>query len=239
MKRVNADILELKSPEYVANRIFYTPSETNLRQGSACVFGPIGTPYEDCPMLYAFELPEGFPFDSPKVTFHTYDGQTRFHPNMYVEGKVCLSILGTWSGPSWASTMRISTVLITLQSLMDNKPLMHEPGYASGSGEVHYQYADWVEHSCMRYIVKLAKASHGVKGAKHPEHFLPFVEEFEKQLPDILKRLEVRLKDRLNTNRQKERTITGLPYSMGGMTMYKELLDEVVKLNGNQSESKK
>ena len=239
MKRVNADILELKSLEYVANRIFYTPSETNLRQGTACVFGPIGTPYEDCPMLYTFELPEGFPFDSPKVTFHTHDGHTRFHPNMYVEGKVCLSILGTWSGPSWASTMRISTVLITLQSLMDNKPLMHEPGYASGSGEVHYQYADWVEHSCMRYIVNLAKASHGVKGVKHPEQFLPFVEEFNKLLPDILNRLESRLKERLNATQQKERTITGLPYSMGGTTTYRVLLDEVVKLNGNQIESKR
>jgi ubiquitin-protein ligase len=239
IKRINADILELTSPEYAANRIFYTASESNVRHGTACVFGPIGTPYEDCPMLYAFQIPEGFPFDNPKVTFHTHDGRTRFHPNMYVEGKVCLSILGTWAGPSWASTMRLSTVLITLQSLMDNKPLMHEPGYASGSGDVHYQYADCVEHACMHYIVRLAKAVSGVKGATYPELFLPFVEEFKKQLPDILKRLEARLKARLSALNQKERTfMSNLPYSMGGTTTYKALLNDVVKLNANEFISK-
>jgi hypothetical protein len=25
----------------------------------------------------------------------------RFNPNLYINGKVCLSLLGTWSGPSW------------------------------------------------------------------------------------------------------------------------------------------
>ena len=43
-------------------------------------------------------------------------------------GKVCLSILGTWSGPKWTSIMDITTVLLTLQSLLDENPLHHEPG---------------------------------------------------------------------------------------------------------------
>ncbi len=28
-------------------------------------------------------------------------GRVRFNPNLYNCGKVCLSLLGTWSGPSW------------------------------------------------------------------------------------------------------------------------------------------
>jgi hypothetical protein len=27
--------------------------------------------------------------------------QVRFNPNLYSDGKVCLSLLGTWSGPGW------------------------------------------------------------------------------------------------------------------------------------------
>ena len=36
-----------------------------------------------------------------------------------MSGKVCLSILGTWSGPSWTHTMDITIVLLTIQSLLD------------------------------------------------------------------------------------------------------------------------
>lgn len=31
----------------------------------------------------------------------TGGGRCRFNPNLYNCGKVCLSLLGTWSGPSW------------------------------------------------------------------------------------------------------------------------------------------
>lgn len=31
----------------------------------------------------------------------TGNGSVRFNPNLYNCGKVCLSLLGTWSGPSW------------------------------------------------------------------------------------------------------------------------------------------
>lgn len=31
----------------------------------------------------------------------TGGGCVRFNPNLYVCGKVCLSLLGTWSGPAW------------------------------------------------------------------------------------------------------------------------------------------
>jgi hypothetical protein len=39
----------------------------------------------------------------------TGGGQVRFNPNLYNCGKVCLSLLGTWSGPSWQPG--ISTLL--------------------------------------------------------------------------------------------------------------------------------
>ncbi len=45
-----------------------------------------------------------------QVQFLTTGGGTvRFNPNLYNCGKVCLSLLGTWSGPSWQPG--ISTLL--------------------------------------------------------------------------------------------------------------------------------
>jgi hypothetical protein len=46
----------------------------------------------------------------PQVQFLTTGGGTvRFNPNLYNCGKVCLSLLGTWAGPSWQPG--ISTLL--------------------------------------------------------------------------------------------------------------------------------
>lgn len=41
----------------------------------------------------------------------------RFNPNLYAEGKVCLSLLGTWSGPGWVpGVSSLAQVLLSIQS---------------------------------------------------------------------------------------------------------------------------
>jgi ubiquitin-conjugating enzyme E2 O len=64
------------------------------------IIGPPGTPYVDAPHLIDFYLdPAKFPFEPPKAHFHSWtSGRGRCSPNLYEEGKVCLSILGTWEG---------------------------------------------------------------------------------------------------------------------------------------------
>lgn len=57
----------------------------------------------------------------------------RFNPNLYANGKVCLSILGTWSGPGWTSVQTMLSTLISIQSLMNPTPYHNEPGYESVS----------------------------------------------------------------------------------------------------------
>jgi hypothetical protein len=47
---------------------------------------------------------------------------------MYVDGKVCLSILGTWSGPKWSPALTTTSVMATIQSLLDENPIRNEPG---------------------------------------------------------------------------------------------------------------
>lgn len=51
---------------------------------------------------FTISCPSNYPNEPPKVKFHTTGGGTvRFNPNLYANGKVCLSILGTWSGNSY------------------------------------------------------------------------------------------------------------------------------------------
>jgi ubiquitin-conjugating enzyme E2 O len=72
-----------------------------------------------------------------KVHYHA--GGLRLNPNLYEKGKVCLSLLNTWSGrknEKW--TPGVSTmlqVLVSIQGLILNaKPYFNEPGYANKSG---------------------------------------------------------------------------------------------------------
>jgi len=190
-RRAVADIAELQNPIYSGGGIHYHANEESMFRGYACIFGPEGTPFEDCPMLYEVTVPTTFPFDPPQVQFRTYDGHTRFHPTMYIGGKCCLSILHTWQGPKWASTMRLSTDLVTLQSLMDSDPLRHEPGYEKNRDDIARSFATAVEVGCTRWILERAESL--AAGKSQPSVFEPFVEEFQKRLPATLDRLETRL----------------------------------------------
>lgn len=63
-----------------------------------------------------------------------YSGGLRLNPNLYDCGKVCLSLLGTWTGDRsemWnpkQSTML--QVLVSIQALILNaRPFFNEPGF--------------------------------------------------------------------------------------------------------------
>ncbi|GMP54568.1 hypothetical protein CsSME_00019700 [Camellia sinensis var. sinensis] len=68
-----------------------------------------------------------------------YSGGLRLNPNLYDCGKVCLSLLNTWSGNKnemWMpKTSTMLQVLVSIQALILNaKPFFNEPGYANMYG---------------------------------------------------------------------------------------------------------
>lgn len=128
-RRLLKEIEHAKAPIMEEQGIFYEMNDANAMAGKAMIIGPADTPYEACLLCFDIKYPYDYPFSSPKVNIITSDGVTRFHPNLYVDGKVCLSILGTWRGPSWAPVMTISTVLNTIQSLLEANPIVNEPGH--------------------------------------------------------------------------------------------------------------
>ena len=141
VKRLVKDIKQVLKSDISKDGIYYKHDETNMLLGYALIIGPDDTPYEFGNFLFRFEFPKDYPFTPPKVSYLTNDGKTRFHPNLYKNEKVCLSLLNTWKGEGWTSCQTIMSVLLTLQSIMDNKPLLHEPGLT----EKHLDFSTYNE----------------------------------------------------------------------------------------------
>ena len=125
-KRIILDYKELLDDP--VDNIYYIHDEDNIFKGYALIIGPKDTPYEYGYYFFEFIFPENYPFSPPKVKFHTCDGHTRFNPNLYINGFVCLSILNTWEGEKWSSCQSIKSILHTLSITLNETPLLNEPG---------------------------------------------------------------------------------------------------------------
>ena len=64
---------------------------------SVMIVGPAKTPYEDGLFAFDVQLPANFPSLPPVFHYLSYCNE-RLNPNLYEDGKVCVSLLGTWSG---------------------------------------------------------------------------------------------------------------------------------------------
>ncbi|XP_009135438.1 putative ubiquitin-conjugating enzyme E2 38 [Brassica rapa] len=117
--------------------IFVRAYESRMDLLRAVIIGADGTPYHDGLFFFDIFFPDTYPSVPPVVHYHS--GGLRINPNLYNSGKVCLSLLGTWSGA--ASQMWIPTkstmlqVLVSIQGLILNeKPYFNEPGLARTAG---------------------------------------------------------------------------------------------------------
>ena len=104
----------------------------------AALPGP--TPYSGGLFVFDIYVPGSYPTEPPKVELLTTGGGTvRFGPNLYANGKVCLSLLGTWSGPKWRPNIStLNQVLISIQGLIlgAEHPYYLEPGHGGWEGTV-------------------------------------------------------------------------------------------------------
>ncbi len=221
-KRVMKDIQNVQSDIIQQQGIWYWMDDADMTKGLAMIKGPSDTPYEGCLLVFSVKFPSDYPFSPPKVLFLTSDGKTRFHPNLYVEGKVCLSILGTFSGPSWSGTQSLTSVLMSILALLDNNPLAHEPPYSSGTllDARHRDYADYVEHQMVLLMTESIRKFE--KGA------FPLWKEFEEvvqaQLPSFKQRLAKKI---LEKEKHPERLWATVVYGMSGRSFWKRLAKEL------------
>ncbi|XP_043944973.1 (E3-independent) E2 ubiquitin-conjugating enzyme [Protopterus annectens] len=84
---------------------------------SALIKGPTRTPYEDGLFLFDIQLPNIYPAVPPLFRYLS-QCSGRLNPNLYDNGKVCVSLLGTWIGKGterWTSKSSLLQVLISIQ----------------------------------------------------------------------------------------------------------------------------
>lgn len=102
----------------------------NLSRLEALVIGPPDTPYQGAFMYIKINLPSNYPFDVPKFKFCTPEVEPCYmHPNMYSNGKICLSIINTWASNEWNAGATLENVLVTIQSRLTCNPIIYEPGH--------------------------------------------------------------------------------------------------------------
>lgn len=204
------NILEKNLPDYIYVRVF----EDRMDLIRAVIIGASGTPYQDGLFFFDFHLPPEFPQVPPSAYYHS--GGLRVNPNLYVDGKVCLSLLNTWTGRGnevWdPSSSSILQVLVSLQGLVLNeKPYFNEAGYEKQVGTVEGE-KNALPYNENTYLLSLKSMLYILR--RPPMHFEDFAKShFSKRGKYILKACEAYLQgngvgtltdDACTTERSKE-----------------------------------
>lgn len=179
LKRILNEIKELNDSKEILEKsgIYVNVNEENMSIIYALLIGPEKTPYEKGYYLFKFEYPENYPMEPPKATYYTQGClkntssrlcPIRFNPNLYIDGKVCLSMLNTWNGPGWVPTNTMTNVLVAIQGLvLTEEPLKNEPGFDNASNEVLMKYNNVIEYANLKIsVLKMLKET--------PQNFEPF-----------------------------------------------------------------
>ncbi|RKO84236.1 ubiquitin-conjugating enzyme/RWD-like protein [Blyttiomyces helicus] len=93
--RLQRELMDVQKNPETQIHIWY--DETNIKHVHALIVGPPNTPYSLGFFDFVINFGDDYPTTAPKaLALTTSNGRVRFNPNIYANGKVCLSILGTW-----------------------------------------------------------------------------------------------------------------------------------------------
>lgn len=138
--------------------IFLRVDENNLTNMKFLIIGPKDTPYQNGCYEFNLKLGSTYPLVAPKCEFLTTNGGTyRFNPNLYANGKVCLSLLGTWTGhdsESWnPASSNLLQIFLSIQSLiLCEEPYYNEPGYELRYGSKQSEIASIEYNKNIQYM---------------------------------------------------------------------------------------
>jgi len=127
MKRLVSEYKQhQKDPNY-----FYSvcPDEDNFLKWNFIMVGPPDSLYEHGMFGGYIDFPKTYPIKPPQVTFNT----NIFHPNVYVDGKVCITILHEGvdqfgyesSMERWNPSHGVESIMISINSMLG------DPNYES------------------------------------------------------------------------------------------------------------
>lgn len=120
-------------------------NEDNLFEWEVVLFGPPRTLYEGGYFKAGMKFPPDYPYSPPSVKFLT----KVWHPNVYENGDLCISILhppiddpqsGELPCERWNPTQNVRTILLSVISLL-NEPNTYSPANVDAS----VMYRKWRE----------------------------------------------------------------------------------------------
>jgi ubiquitin-protein ligase len=130
-KRIIIDLCDLEM--YIKeNQSIYYAWNSEYPQYLKILIKSNNEPYIGGYFEFDFYIPVDYPTNPPKCQLMTTGyGKIRFNPNLYADGKVCLSLLGTWSGEPWNQSFNNLTHIIQAISVMilTDQPVQNEPAY--------------------------------------------------------------------------------------------------------------
>jgi ubiquitin-protein ligase len=157
--RLAQEIADLSNslPNEHTNAIFVRVDETRVDIMKAIICGASSTPYAHGCFEFDLYFDSRYPQTPPKCQLVTTgSGAVRFNPNLYADGKVCLSLLGTWRGSStenWdAKFSTILQVLMSIQAIiMSEEVYYNEPGYEHEAGTTEGEAKNEAYSNIVRY----------------------------------------------------------------------------------------
>jgi ubiquitin-conjugating enzyme E2 O len=156
------------------------------------IVGSPGTPYHYGIFCFDIFIPATFPSVPPEVFYRS--GGYRLNPNLYENGRICLSLLNTWSGkesekwdPAYSSILQ---VLVSIQGLvLVPKPYFNEAGYEKQVGTVSGEknailYNESAHLLCLKLVINTLKLPPKSCEDLVLEHFLLFSPLIKKSMED-------------------------------------------------------
>jgi ubiquitin-conjugating enzyme E2 Z len=221
IKRLASDVKKIIKEPLTTEGIYYKHDENNMLIGYAMIVGPKNTPYENGYYFFEFKYPCNYPFSPPEVKYYTNDDLNRFNPNLYKNGKVCISILNTWHGEQWTGCQTITSVLLTLSTLFTEKPLLNEPGVLENNPDI-YPYTKSIEFKNLDFCICETIISCSNKNNKFNIFYSEIKELFLNNYDSIINKI----KNKINSPDDNTIFYTKL-YHMKVSTNYKNLLSRI------------
>ena len=216
ISRLLKDVKQILKSPLTENGIYYIHDDSDIMKGYALIIGPSETPYFGGNYFFELFYPADYPHSPPKVKYWTNGNSIRFNPNLYVNGKVCISILNTWRGEGWTSCQTISSVLLTLCTLLCENPVLNEPGVNKNHKDLHL-YNEIIEYKNLE-IALCGMILRQYFNPKFEMFYEIITELFKEKYKNILTKVEK------NASEIKVKTITTSIYNMKVIIDYNQIL---------------
>jgi len=166
MNRVRQEFIALRRlqrrdpemrPSYV-DHLRIVPDEDDMCRMYVVLQGPDDTVYEGGLFVFYVVVTDQYPAEAPRVKLLTTQHEkVRFNPNLYANGKVCISTLGTWHGEGWNESLTLTDVFQAILFVMSGleqigKIVFNEPGIRA-TDEESLAYDEVIRHEVIRVAI--------------------------------------------------------------------------------------